>query len=196
MGGVMSKISIAIGAFLMGVYCSALFPSQAGKSNSPVVNWPDFHTLRFHGGGTRAGGGINISHIGATPIFNSLDHMPVLEDFTFASVKQPLDGLNCTNCKFEDAALSYAGGVVNLRGSTFSGTTKLQLEGAAANTIALLEFLKAIPKGTLQYKLPINRPITKNFSSAPAPPTQRPPAQAAPVPQPKKMDFTAPYIGR
>jgi hypothetical protein len=70
--------------------------------------------------------------------------------------------------------------VVDLKGSTFSGTTELELEGAAANTVAFLEFIKAIPKGALKYKLPIpNTPIKRTAKAS----------------KPLQMDFTAPYIG-
>jgi len=193
----MSKATIAIGAFVLGLFCSAALSvpqSEHPGSSRPTVNWPDWHGTVFMGGSAAgAGNAVNLEGIGAVPFFNTLNHMPTFKRFTISKSGQSLDGLNCEDCQFEGARLRYGGGVVNLKGSTFSGTTELELEGAAANTVALLEFLKAIPEGGLKYKLPTpNRPITKKFAST------RPPAPApekAPTPQPQKMDFTAPYIG-
>jgi hypothetical protein len=200
-GGIMSKGSIGIAAFVLGFFCSALFSlpqSEHTSSSSRLIqNWPDKHTIRFEGGGMTGGGMgmIDPAQLGAIPFFNSLNHMPVFKKFAFVSSRQPLDGLNCEECEFKDAKLRYEGGVVNLQGSTFTGTTELQLEGAAANTIALLEFFKAIPAGKLTYKLPINKPITRKFQSALPPVPPKPPFNPTPAKQPQKMDFTAPYIG-
>src|SRR5579859_6816611 len=142
----MSKISIAITAFALGFFCSGLFslPQTENKSSPPAIHWPDWHTNVFIRGHF-TGGGIGLEGIGTVPLFNTLDHMPVFKEFTISSTVQRLDGLNCENCEFENAQLRYGGGVVNLKGSTLSSTTELQLEGAAANTVALLEFLRAIP---------------------------------------------------
>jgi hypothetical protein len=195
-GGHMSKTGIAIGAFALGLFCSVLFsaPQAEHKGSSvPQIHWPDFHTNVITGGsGTGANSVMSLEGIGAVPFFNSLDHMPVMRDFRFISSGQTLDGLNCENCEFKDARLRYGGGVLSLKGSTFSGTTELQLEGAAANTIAVLEFLKAIPGGRLTYKLPINKPITRKFASSPKPSIVKLPT---PTPQQHKLDFTSPYIG-
>ena len=197
-GGLMSKVSIAIAAFALGFLCSRMLgvpQTQHPGPPSPTVDWPDRHTLVFHGGGI-INGGFDMASIGAVPFFNSLNHMPVFRGFTFLTGGKSLnlDGLNCEDCQFDNAQLRYGGGVVNLKGSTFSGTTELQLEGAAANTVALLEFLRAIPGGRLTYKLPIrNRPIIRKFPARQSPGKLATPSPAIP---PQKMDFTAPYIGQ
>lgn len=196
----MSRASMAIAGFVLGCLCSTLFSEPQAEhkgSSTPSVNWPDLHGTVFVGGGVaNAGTGVDHGGIGSVPFFNTLDHMPIFKKYSFVSTGQSLDGLNCEDCQFNNAGLRYGGGVLNLKGSTFSGTTELQLEGAAANTIALLEFLKAIPEGQLKYKLPIpNKPITRKFASTATPsPTRGPIPPPAPAP-PQKMDFTAPYIG-
>jgi hypothetical protein len=183
-GRPMSKVGIAVIAFILGASFSALFrgQSQTPKDNSPNIRWPSAH-LVFDGG--RAGGGgegaaIDLTPYGSKPMFNSLSNLPILKKFTFFNIPQRLDGLNCTDCSFDNAVLLYGGGAVDIKGSKFSGTTELRLEGAAANTITLLEFLNVIPAGRLKYKLPIpNKPIIRRAT------TQKP----------QTMDFTAPFIG-
>ena len=44
-------------------------------------------------------------------------------------MSQPLDGLECTECRFEDATLTYAGGAYSLRNCSFAGTTRVILFG-------------------------------------------------------------------
>jgi hypothetical protein len=200
LGGIMSKAAIAIGAFIIGLFCSASFSAPQSEhqgASRPTLNWPDWHGVVFTDGRANnivGGKPVNLEATWAVPFFNTLDHMPVFKRFAISNSTQSLDGMNCEDCQFESASLRYGGGVVNLKGSTFSGTTELQLEGAAANTVALLEFLKAIPGGRLTYKLPIrNRPITRKF---PATRGRKKLATPSPATPPQKMDFTAPYIGQ
>lgn len=48
-----------------------------------------------------------------------------------------LDGLNCTNCTFEDAVLTYSGGAFICRDCWFSSSVVLQLQGPALNGLTL-----------------------------------------------------------
>jgi hypothetical protein len=56
----------------------------------------------------------------------------------FTGVTQPLDGVECTNCIFNNVAFTYGGGAFSLVNFHHSGTTTLKLSGAAQNTFVLL----------------------------------------------------------
>jgi len=117
---------------------------------------------------------------GAIPSFRPLESTPIFEDFTFASVGQPLDGLDCRGCKFNNVTLRYSGGAYNLDNAQFSGTTRLVLEGAAANTLAFLKLLNGLSTGIPLASLPPNKPLERKARA------KKPDA---------KIDFTAPFIG-
>lgn len=92
---------------------------------------------------------------------------------------QILDGLNCKGCTFSNAVLTYSGGAVRLEDMAFTGTTTLRLEGAAANTVALLELWKAINKG---------------LPTAPAVPSKPPVRRATPKPRTRGNFETPPHL--
>ncbi len=70
---------------------------------------------------------------------NSIPRVPPLPEGTVngglvTNAPQSLDGLTCTNCRFVNSDLIYAGGPFRLANISVSGTTHLKLQGAAANT--------------------------------------------------------------
>jgi hypothetical protein len=70
---------------------------------------------------------------------------------------QILDGLDCDGCVFNNALLKYSGGAVRLEHASFTGTTTLELHGAAQNTIAVLNLMGYIAKGGRIF-LPSHKP--------------------------------------
>ena len=56
------------------------------------------------------------------------------------SAEQILDGLNCKHCVFTSPTLTYGGGAAKLLNTEFDGVVKLNLIGAAANTVRALEW--------------------------------------------------------
>jgi hypothetical protein len=63
---------------------------------------------------------------------------------SLSKAEQPLDGLDCKNCSFDNATFTYGGGSYQLTNCRFSGTTSVKLTGAAANALTFLSLLKAI----------------------------------------------------
>lgn len=179
----MSKTIAAVCAFIMGACCGFLLnhrvPIVAASALNPQASAPRPQRSIFHGGGVgNSGTGVLIQ--GAIPSFIPLDSTPIFEDFTFFNVGQPLDGLDCRGCKFSDVTLRYSGGPYNLDNAQFSGTTRLVLEGAAANTLAFLKLLNGLSTGIPPASLPPKKPIERKARAKKTLP---------------KIDFTAPFIG-
>jgi hypothetical protein len=179
----MSKMTVAICAFILGACSSFLLniraPIVAASALNPQASAPRPQRTIFHGGGAgNSGTGVLIQ--GAIPSFIPLENTPIFEDFTFFNTGQPLDGLDCRGCKFNDVTLRYGGGAFNLDNTQFSGTTRLVLEGAAANTLAFLKLMNGLSTGIPPASLPPNKPVERRARAK------------KPVP---KIDFTAPFIG-
>jgi hypothetical protein len=179
----MSKTSVAICAFIAGACCAFLLnnrvPIVAASPLNPQASAPRPQRSIFHGGEfSNLKTGVLIRE--AIPSFIPLENTPIFEDFTFSKTGQPLDGLDCRGCKFNDVTLRYNGGAYNLENAQFTGTTRLVLGGAAANTLAFLKFLNGLSTGIPPASLPPNKPIKrKAIAKEPLP----------------KIDFTAPFIG-
>jgi hypothetical protein len=156
----MSKFTIGIGGFVAGVCVALLF------NNPPIMV-------------SANQGGIVLR--GAIPEVAPLENFPAIEKGHVIKSIQQLDGLNCVDCTFDDASLTYGGGPFRFVNAKFSGATNLTFAGAAANTLALLRLLEAVPRSTAPTPYPPNEPINRT-SVAPK----------QPVP---KIDFTPPFIG-
>jgi hypothetical protein len=57
---------------------------------------------------------------------------------------QQLDGLNCANCVFDNAVLTYGGGALNLTHPTFRKGIRIHLTGAAANTLVVVALVQEL----------------------------------------------------
>jgi len=171
----MSKISTTLCAFVLGVFCGILFNGLA-QVNTASRSSQEIDNLKTNpiviSGGRVFGLGTGVLIGGAIPTFLSIT--------ISGTSSQPLDGLDCRGCTFNDTVLKYSGGAYNLEGAKITGTTHLVLEGAAANTVAFLEFMHGIASGVPSASFPPNRPIERR-AIAKKPMT--------------KMDFTAPFIG-
>jgi hypothetical protein len=180
----MSKISTTLCAFVLGVFCGILFNGLA-QVNTASRSSQEIDNLKTNpiviSGGRVFGLGTGVLIGGAIPTFLSIEQVPTFKDITISGTSsQPLDGLDCRGCTFNDTVLKYSGGAYNLEGAKITGTTHLVLEGAAANTVAFLEFMHGIASGVPSASFPPNRPIERR-AIAKKPMT--------------KMDFTAPFIG-
>ena len=60
-----------------------------------------------------------------------------------------LDGYACLGCTFQNVTLRYGGGVFGLSHANITGTARIELVGAAANTVAFLSTI-----GVCCYKRP------------------------------------------
>lgn len=77
-----------------------------------------------------------------------------------------LDGLNCFNCRFHNATLTYAGGQFRCVECWFDGSLSIMFSGAAANALAVNDWVKQLrdPK----QKPPTMLPVTDFRKSASA----------------------------
>ena len=74
---------------------------------------------------------------------------------------QILDGMICDECTFKDSKLVYGGGAFALKNVSFSGETRVEFTGAAANTLTMLRFLKAMKAGQRPQPVNPNVPIVE-----------------------------------
>jgi len=67
-----------------------------------------------------------------------------VSSFSVRGFVQPLDGLDCENCEFQNVVFTYGGGLFECRNCTVS-SGGLVLKGAALNTYRTLQFFGVIP---------------------------------------------------
>jgi hypothetical protein len=63
---------------------------------------------------------------------------------SLSNAVQILDGLNCEECVFEDMTFTYSGGEYQCERCVFLGTIRFDLQGAAQNTLTVLELAKTM----------------------------------------------------
>lgn len=88
-----------------------------------------------------------------------------VHDGRFSRLTQQLDGLDCVNCVFKDVTFEYGGGSFHLTNSSFSGPIRVNFKGAAANTLAVLEFIGALNSGSHPQPLKARTPIPQIATS-------------------------------
>jgi hypothetical protein len=116
------------------------------------------------------------------PQFAPLKNNPIfLNDALISPKEVPLDGLDCRKCTFEDAPFIYAGGPFNLEDSKFKGTFTVDFVGAAANTLALVDFMQHVSNGSREIPAAPNKAVQRR-STASKPMTQ--------------LTAKAPFIGK
>lgn len=120
----MSKVMLSLGSIIVGA--SLMFFMLSGNHTSMAAQ-----------------GGIGIE--GEVPIVPS--RLFVVKGSVFADEPQQLDGLDCTDCTFDNVRLTYGGGEVRLRNAKFVGTTRVVLTGAARNAFAVMVLANAIARG-------------------------------------------------
>jgi hypothetical protein len=130
----MSKVTLALGSFIFGFFASWLL-SGTRPSVLAQTREPEHH-------------GINLER---EPVVPGLG--PHITNSTVSGSLQAIDGLDCDGCKFSDVTLEYSGGAFTLTNFSFSGPIRVNLRGAAANTLAFIQFLNAL-KASQQPKQP------------------------------------------
>jgi hypothetical protein len=125
----MSKVTVAFGSFIVGACC--MFFALSGNHAS-IFEQPAFAQT--------------IIGTAGVPIVPGLGGK--LIDVTLEGGPQELDGLDCTRCDFRGLTLTYGGGAFKFTDSKISGTIKVVLTGAAANTVTILPFLEGLTRGT------------------------------------------------
>lgn len=164
----MSKVTLALGSFVVGLCIGSLMFGNhavtfAQAPSVPPPEKPPSHRMIFKGGGAKGAGpgsaGVRVQ--GTIPTFLPLEQTPIFENFTFFDEAQDLDGIECTRCTFNNVTLRYSGGAYKLTDDIFTGTTRVELGGAAANTISFIALLQAIAAGQKAEPPNPNRPVLK-----------------------------------
>jgi hypothetical protein len=140
----MRKVMVVFGSFVAGISITLLFLVFSGSQTSALAQ----------------GQSKGIVNEGLEPIVPPLHHN-VFKGAHMTNVEQPLDGFECEDCSFTDVTLTYAGGAVRIVNPKFSGTTRLVLKGAAANTSVTVSFLQAMLQNQKPPTFSPNAPILK-----------------------------------
>lgn len=150
----MSKITLALGSFIVGACSVLLFLMLLGSHTSIFAQAPT------SGPPISGPGLVIIGDAEKAPVV--LPPSQTLENFNLqAKGLFFVDGTICNNCVFSDADLIYGGGAFSFTQTTFSGPIRIKLVGAAANTIAFLTFAQAIGASQQPPKTVPNAPIMR-----------------------------------
>jgi hypothetical protein len=143
----MSKITVAFESFVAGASSVLLLFMLFGNHTSMFAQGPP----------------IGIGVTGAEPTVPPLG--PLMSGVGLEAREQPLDGLNCEQCTFGDVTFTYGGGAVRLIEPELSGTIRLNLKGAAANTAVTIAFLQAMLQNQKPPAVNPNKPIIKTATA-------------------------------
>jgi len=143
----MSRVTVALGSFVVGAL--SMFVCLGNQTS--IVAQPAVPQR-------------GIVAEGAEPIVPPLRGI-VVSASSFGNLTQPLDGLDLENCEFRNVTLEYSGGAFRLRNASFSGPIRVQLKGAAANTLVLLRFLDAMAASRAPINPEKGKPLDKTTTA-------------------------------
>lgn len=126
----MSKVTVALGSFIVGACC--MFFVLSGIHTS-ILAHPVLAQTAISAGP---------SAVPVVPPVAVETSGNTIEGMVF-----DLDGVNSTGDVFDNATIEYGGGAFRLIQPKFSGSIRLRLKGAAANTLALLQYIQAVEAG-------------------------------------------------
>jgi hypothetical protein len=150
---IFSLISFVAGMVVMSLVASgnhtSIFAQEPSAQSAPPAT-PPFIGVKIAGGPIPEVKPINVrmSYIGA---------MGAPSDVR-------VDGVECSHCVFDGAILRYGGGNFSLSDFSVSGPVRIELDGAARNTVLFLKFVEALRKPQSQIppsQLSSNNPETQ-----------------------------------
>lgn len=164
----MSKITLALGSFTVGLLLGSLFLGShtitfAQTPSSPPTSPPTprkypFVDMTIDATTSKA----PAVEMGKEPSVPGLG--PPFLRLHVKGGQQALDGLDCDDCEFTGGTLLYSGGAVRLGNPTFNGIVRVELVGPAANTAALLPLLLSITAKQKPQTFAPNRPVLKTIN--------------------------------
>jgi hypothetical protein len=81
-----------------------------------------------------------------------------------ADETQQLDGIEFKNSTFRNVTFEYSGGAFILTNDPFSTPMRVNLKGAAANTVGLIALVQSLNEGAKPAPLSPNAPVVKTAS--------------------------------
>ena len=143
----MSKVTLSAMSFVAGMFCMFLIAS--GSHTSTFAQAPTPAPTPAPSGPLGAKiNGVPMPDI--PPIGRHFEHFGV----SGAPSDIGVDGLECVSCSFTGATLRYSGGNFNLSNFTISGPIRVELTGAAKNTVIFLNFVQGLTNGQAPTKAP------------------------------------------
>jgi hypothetical protein len=145
----MSKVTVALGSFAVGVVVMFLLGNHASIFVQSASAQPKGMVGR-----------------GAEPAVPPLGGN--VSSSKFENVTKLLDGLHCRDCVFKNVTFEYSGGPYNLVNAAFSGSIRINFKGAAADTVVLLDFLKSLNAGNKPQPLQPDAPLFRTADNVQA----------------------------
>jgi hypothetical protein len=151
----MSKVIVAFVSFVLGACCMSFI--ESGNHTSMFAQLPP------------SVGGAGVPKVpGLTNKY---------ERFGMGGLMFTVDGADCTDCDFRGTVLQYGGGAFSFTRFKFAGPVRVNLTGAAANTVAFLNLVQALAAS----------------QQPPAPKPNSPILKTATLKQEMTGDFASPY---
>lgn len=161
----MSKVTIALGSFALGVCSTSVLFMLLGIQTSTLAQAPPRTPPRsVMSGGSFSHEPVGIQVEGAEPALRSILEFPRLERYTFNDVGQSLDGLDCTDCTFNNVRFTYSGGPISLVHPSVQGMFRIDFKGASANTLAVQAFFTNLARGSKPQVWPPYQPIPQTVT--------------------------------
>ena len=142
----MHTVTLALGSFIVGAFCASLLLGGIHTPMSAQSAFAQPSTL------VQADNKIPVVPPGITQLSN-VSAGPVS--------KQQLDGIACKNFELKAREMKYGGGNFAFDHCTFNGVVTVELTGAAANTMAMLQVLSHLR----QPSVPIPNPNTPRIET-------------------------------
>ncbi len=148
----MSKVTIALGSFIVGALCASLTLSliqtstrvQASQQSPLAPALPPS----------------TISMPAAIPVVPPIQYFG--HSSTIGGTVQQLDGFACDGCTVTVRVLTYGGGAFNFSNTNVPAGVPIVFTGAALNTLRLLQITGAIPPPPTPTPIPLpGGPIIK-----------------------------------
>jgi len=143
----MSKVTLSAMSFVAGMLCMFFIASGSHTSTFAQAPAPAPGPAPSGPLGAKIAG---VPMPAIPPIANHFDNFGV----GGAPSEIGVDGLECIRCSFTGATLKYSGGNFNLAQFTVSGPIRVELSGAAKNTVIFLTFVQGLANGQAPTKAP------------------------------------------
>jgi len=135
----MSRITLALSSFALGVLTSFFLFSANQTSTLAQARPPQAPAPVPQGPNIVGGAGVP-----SVP--------PITQHFTDFGLSVPgmpfgVDGTECVRCVFNGQSFRYGGGSFQFTDFRFSGPVRIELIGAARNTLIFLQFVQALEAG-------------------------------------------------
>jgi hypothetical protein len=165
----MSKVITAFASFMLGMAVTLFALSDNHTSTLAQAPPPQAPSPQEPLGAINAGG----AGVPTVPLITQ--HFTNFGTSNFLFLPFGVDGTECVRCTFNNIALRYGGGNFQFTDFKFSGPVRIELTGAARNTVIFLNFVQGLaagrapitpaPTGPIQRTLMVKETVSGSFGT-------------------------------